>query len=259
MSLQELLVAIKSRVATTDSPSKNLARSVHDKLQNFLKQGEKYFIKNIHLPEGDLQKVATLREDFEAKFDFPLPAPLASFYELFDGFELHTQDLSPTILQPVLQDNDWTISGVKIDEKFPNLSLEEWRTDENRSSWEAVANFVGLYDPMDSDTAGGSLTRPKAKDFSYYGDTTHLIPVEGNNTTIIPPADRLFSAANKAGEVNGIELYYFDVFSSFYQIVIGIKDKKAILYQANYGYGDLQKIKEDIPTYLKKVLVRGLL
>ena len=111
---------------------------------------------------------------------------------------------------------------------------------------------------MDFEDIGGSLTYPKERDLTYYGDITHELPKEGSCTTVIPPADRLFSAGNKAGSVNGIELYYFDVFSSFHQIVLGVKGQDVALYQAKYGYGDLRKIKEDFPTYFKEILIRGL-
>lgn len=258
MQLQELLATIKDRTATTESPAKFLGRTIHDKLQNFLKQGEKYLIKNAHFPEGSPEKVALLKQTFEQQFGFELPAALVSFYEIFDGFELHTQDLSPATLRTLLEEQDWILSDYKITIDFADLSVEEWRTGKNRGPLEEIKYLVGIQNEMDFEQVGGSLTYPKEKGLAYFGDITHELPKEGSSTTVIPPADRLFSKENKAGEVDGIALYYFDVFSHFYQIVLGVQGQQVALYQAQYGYGDLQKIKEDLPTYFKKILVRGL-
>jgi len=114
MNLQELLNDIKDRVATTDSPSKFLGKSIYTRLQNFLQQGEKFIIKNAHFPHGNEEKVQVLKNIFEQKFGFSLPNELASFYEIFDGFELHTQDLSPNTTRHLLQENDWILSDYNL-------------------------------------------------------------------------------------------------------------------------------------------------
>jgi hypothetical protein len=258
MNLQELLNDVKNRTATTDSSSKFLGKSIYTRIQNFLQQGEKFIIKNAHFPIGSEEKVQELQNIFEQKFGFPLPNELASFYEIFDGFELHTQDLSPNTTRHLLQENDWILNDYNLTLDFADLSISEWRTGTNRGGLEELKYLVGLHNMDDFEDVGGPLTSAIANDYAYYGDITHEIAKEGSCSTIIPNATRLFSDGNKAGEVDGIQLYYFDVFSSFYQIVIGIKDKKVALYQANYGYGDLTRIKENIPTYLKKIIVRGI-
>lgn len=253
-SLQSVLSSVKSRRATTPSAVQNLGASVHDKLQNIVKGG-KVMISHAYFPEGSVEKAAAMKETFRRKFGFEVPEALVSFYEIFDGFELRL--VAPEDdLKDLLEEHDWLKESYSLPGDYADFTLEEWRSGKYNGVLQELSSFFEVADLGDPDQVKGRTTLPEEEGILYYGDHTHIIDNYGAKT-IIPPAERLFDDGNRSGEADGVELYYFDFFTFFNQVVIGISKGKADLYQVKYGYGELEKIDEDIPTYLKKVIIRG--
>lgn len=252
--IKDILASIKTRKATTVSKTQHLGRSIHDKLQNLLQQ-DKTIITHAYFPEGNLEKVAAMKAHFVQQFGFDLPPELVSFYEIFDGFELRTLTLGED-MQYFLEDESWLISDFKLPPNFADLPIQEWQTDAYKDAFSEIGALLKIEDTNDLGIVTGRTTIPHAQGMAYYHDHTHELDNYGKKT-IIPAADQLFSNGNKSGVVDGLELYYFDFFSHFSQIVLGIKDGKIALYQVKYGYGELSKIRENIPTYLKKIIIRA--
>lgn len=253
-SLQNILAGVKTRKSVTPSSVQNLGASVHDKIQNMIKD-EKTVVTNAFFPEGKPEKAAAMKENFQKKFGFETPAELVSFYEIFDGFELRTVDLENT-MPSFMEENKWLTESYNLPADFGRLSMKEWQSEAYQGVSEELQSMLGMRNFQNLDMVGGRTTNPEATDITYYEDHTHMIDEYGLNT-VIPSADKLFTQGNKAGEAQGVELYYFDFFTHFNQIVLGIAHGKMHLYQVKYGYGELQKIDEDITAYLKKIIIRG--
>lgn len=254
-SLSTTLASIKTRKATTASLTQHLGSSIHDKIQNARKE-PKNIITHLHAPEGQADAVAAMKSTFEQKFGFELPAELISFYEQFDGFEWRNIPLKQEMKYFLEESESWLVDQFKLPSNFADLSLEEWQSPTYQDAFSEISAILRIANFGDLDQIHGRSTNPSAKDILYYNE--HVDQLDNHaSRTVIPAAKQLFNPGNKSGAVDGIELYYFDFFSSFAQIVLGIKDQKIALYQAQYGYGDLRKIKENIPTYLKKIIVRA--
>lgn len=240
MDIKKVVDSFSSRTPSHYGALSDLGQLLQNKLSKVL-ANERLHISILYAPEGDRDAAQDLEKQFQKRYGQPLDPQLLSFYECFDGLEIKIVSFEAEAIAQTLNEQDWIKDTYNLTETCTSLTVSEWQ-EQYPDAFDDILSSKRAYPKERLSTPG---------DF-YYGDGCDDLSFR----TIIPDSYSLLSKRNLVETVDGTDLYYFDFFSGFNQIMLGVKDGNTQLYQAKYGYGDLTPITDDFQTYFKERLIR---
>ncbi|MCU0438123.1 MAG: hypothetical protein MUC49_09410 [Raineya sp.] len=248
MNIQDLLKDVKLRSSSFSDSLQHFGQVLAQKCQNFISDPSNV-ITHFYAPRGSYENAMKLKKLFFDKFGFEAPSELLSFYEMFDGLEIRC--LTQEEIMDILERNSY-VKKVLMDENknLLSMSLKEIQKIDNPDLHDEIASDLEISDFYDLETPYPRISNPS--DTYYYPDSIS----NEVGIVLIPSMEHLFSDKNRPYDYNeSPDLYYFNYFTDFNQMMIGIENNDFNLYQVKYGYGELYKIPESFKEYLETCLI----
>ncbi|WP_196889029.1 hypothetical protein [Aureivirga sp. CE67] len=200
----------------------NLGENVFNQIKNIVLNKDLY-ITHIYIPKGSEEIAQNLSEIHKIIFNKKINEGLFSFYKCFNGFEFRYVNARKM----------WE-EEINLKAEFKVLSFDDLLKNDCKDLRKEFLEGLGVYE-------NESPFEFRLSDSNYLYDSGFYDGIEEeleySNRKLIPPYDFLFHSGNKIQSTNrGEQLFYFDFYSNFSQILYGEKNDKHVFWQSeNFG------------------------